>query len=73
MKLESPMKPHVRRMKDGELTALLGGSVVMFTAARPRDSSPNTSASPSNLSSQLEDQPQVDLSRLPSSQDSTPR
>jgi len=48
MKPESPTKPPVRRMKDGELKELLGDGVMMFTVGRPRASSPDTSASPVN-------------------------
>ena len=52
MTRESPKIPPVRQMKDGELKELLGDGVLMLTAARPRASSPNISATKEDSSRQ---------------------
>jgi hypothetical protein len=44
-------------MKDGELKALLGDGVLMLTAARPRASSPNISATKEDSNRQPEAKP----------------
>ena len=56
----APKKPPVRPMRDGELEALLGDGVLMFTAARPRASSPDASEKQDEKPKQLSDPPPAD-------------